>query len=170
MPELSKDTEAIWNHNNDAYNADPQSYEPADLKELREKIENALPAVRLNVLERWAGEVRLAIKRMDATAQRETKIDTDGEEVITGYRFKTGAFHALLGLLSQMPAVRTAQSVEVLAKVVRELVEWRDWPEVQGAFALAFVHGQVVSRERSNDAVRRWDNARAAAARVEGGE
>ena len=46
-------------------------------------------------------ELRLAVKRMDVTAQRETKMD-GGEEIITGYRFKTGAFHALLGLLSQV--------------------------------------------------------------------
>jgi hypothetical protein len=58
----------------------------------------------------WVSALRVAIKVMDHTAQKE--VDADGW--ITSYRFNTGAFHGLLGLLSQK-ATGERMAAELLA-------------------------------------------------------
>jgi hypothetical protein len=57
-------------------------------------------------LEAWSREVRLVIRGLDAQAERMSSREGEdqGEEIITGYKFKTGLWHRLLGLLSSCPA------------------------------------------------------------------
>lgn len=54
-----------------------------------------------------------------------------------------------------------AETREEDADLFRRLATWVDSEEVQGAFSLAYVHGQRVSEEYSAAAQAMWDEVRA---------
>lgn len=61
-------------------------------------------------LEEWSRQVRITIRGIDAQAERilgpvSTDWKAGDEEIIVGYKLKTGLWHRLLGLLACCPAL-----------------------------------------------------------------
>lgn len=63
---------------------------------------------------------------------------------------QTGSDKAIAALANEVIRLREA---------LRQLVDWREWPELTGALTYAAVHGFEVARERAAEADRIWKHA-----------